>query len=93
MNDWIVMTTDSCMSCKQLIKFMEGKSLNYRVKYHQSRFHESDPEFFQMMGVMQVPALVKVTRNRGFEEYKIVGIGFDACLRHIHSLDKGDEEE
>ena len=91
MSDWIVLTTDSCMSCKQLMRFMESQDLNYKVKYHKSRFHESDPEFFELMGVMQVPSLVKVSKNRGFEEYKIVGIGFDECLRAIRSI--GDEEE
>lgn len=82
---YIVLSKKRCLPCRNLHDLLQVMELDWPVIWH-----HDDPSFFDKLGIMSVPTLIKEV---GDNEYKIMAIGMPEIKNHIDNINTNEEEE
>lgn len=82
---FIMLSKTRCLPCRQAHKMIQHLELDWPTKW----YHD-DPTFFKKLGIVSVPALIKVV---GSNEYSIEAIGLPEIKNYITNMNTNRDEE
>ena len=79
----IVLSTNSCIPCRNLKSYVNANNLGWEFVYQHVR-----PDLFKKLGITSVPTLIEeVSPN----EYRILSVGLGDIMNQVHTLKEEEE--